>query len=62
MTKLTAAYALALLLSGCAALGVLPDNRLVCTVAKDKSYVVSDYGVLGITRTISGQDTQVVCQ
>ena len=55
--------ALAAPLSGCLATfdGKI-DNRLVCTVAGDKLYMVSEYGPVGISSRISELDRKVVCK
>lgn len=61
------AHALALVLAaaalaGCATLDVNLDNRLACTVAKDKLFVVSEYGPIGIASTIADADRREVCK
>ena len=56
------AILLTLALTGCAFDGALLDNRLACTVAKDKLYVVSNYGPVGIASTIADADAKVVCK
>lgn len=38
------------------------ENRLMCTVAKDKAAVVSQWGPIGIASEIRQADTQVVCK
>lgn len=55
---------LVVLLSGCATFGLdgKLDNRVVCTVAKDKAFVVSEYGPVGISSTIADQDRAVICK
>jgi hypothetical protein len=51
------------LLSGCLATfdGKL-ENRLACTVAGDKLMVISEYGPIGISATISEKDRAVICR
>lgn len=63
------AYTLALLLAasgvtGCATLGLdgKIDNRVTCTVAKDKAFVVSEWGPVGISSTIADADRAVICK
>lgn len=56
---------LVLLLAGCATsiegLGQF-ENRLACTLARDRAYVVSEYGPLGISSRIADIDREVVCR
>jgi hypothetical protein len=62
------AYTLALLLAasgvtGCATLdGVALENRVACTVAKDRAFVVSQYGPVGISSRIAEADRAVICK
>jgi hypothetical protein len=49
-------------LSGCATLDGPLENRVACTVAKDKAFVVSQWGAVGITGQIAEADRQVVCK
>lgn len=53
---------LSLTLTGCATLEGRLDNRVVCTVAKDKAFVVSEYGPVGIAATIAEKDRAVICK
>lgn len=53
---------LAALLSGCASLDGKLENRLACTVSKDRAYVVSEYGPIGITGKIAEQDRAAICR
>lgn len=64
MKRLSCALAALFALSGCATLGLdgKLDNRLVCTVAGDALYVVSEYGPVGISSRISEKDRAVVCR
>lgn len=53
-----------LALTGCASLdleGQL-ENRVACTVAKDKAFTVSEYGPIGITGKIADKDAAVICK
>jgi hypothetical protein len=51
------------LLSGClATLDGTMENRLACTVAGDKLFVVSEYGPIGISNKIADADRAVVCK
>ena len=53
---------LLLSLTGC---GTIPegtfDNRIACTVAGDRAYVVSLYGPVGLASEIAEPDSQVIC-
>jgi hypothetical protein len=62
MKRLFALTMLALMLSGCSTLDGKFDNRVVCTVARDKAFVVSEYGPIGIANTISKVDQAVICK
>lgn len=51
--------------TGCAAGAGFSDkfaNRVACTVAKDKAYVVSEYGPVGLSSTIDDRDRAVICK
>jgi hypothetical protein len=50
------------LLSGCLATfeGQI-DNNLACTVARDKLFMVSEWGPVGISTKIRKADTEAVC-
>ena len=48
-------------LTGCSLTGQL-ENRLACSLAKDKLFVVSEYGPVGVATVISEKDRQVVCK
>jgi hypothetical protein len=48
--------------AGCASLGDYLGNRLTCTVANDKAYVVSLWGWLGIASEVVEQDAEVICK
>lgn len=53
----------ALALSGCATFdGITLDNRVACTAAKDKAFVVSEWGPLGITGKLHDADRAVICK
>ena len=60
MIKLTLVLFVALL-SGCASFKGNFENRIVCTLAKDKGYIVSLYGPIGISSEIAGRDSAVAC-
>lgn len=47
-------------LSGCAT--TIFDNRIACTLAKDKAFFVSEYGQIGIASTIADTDRAVICK
>jgi len=51
-----------LLLSACGTLDGKLDNRVVCTVSKDKAFVVSEYGPVGVASTISKADQAIICK
>lgn len=54
--------AVILSLSGCANFRTeYLGNRVTCTVAKDKAYVTSIWGWLGISSEIVTKDTVVIC-
>jgi hypothetical protein len=54
----------AFLLAGCGSLSLEGklDNRVVCTVAKDKLYALSEYGPVSIGARISDKDRDVICK
>ena len=53
---------LVLALSGCANFRTeYLGNRVTCTVAKDKAYVTSIWGWLGISSEIVTKDSKVIC-
>lgn len=49
------------LLSSCSAIKLNLDNRVVCTAAKDKSFVISQYGGVGVSSEIAPADAAIVC-
>ena len=50
------------LLTGCSSLRMdYLGNRLTCTVAKDKAYVTSLWGWIGISSEIVSKDAKVIC-
>ena len=59
---LLALACLGVLLSGCATPIGTFDNRLTCSLARDKAYVASLYGPVGITAEIAAADAAVVCK
>lgn len=60
-TKLLPMVFATVLLCGCATKPGRLDNRLTCTLAGDKAFVVSLYGPIGVTAEISKADSAVVC-
>jgi len=48
-------------LSGCATKPSFLDNRVVCTVAQDKAFAVSQWGPVGISAEIAEADRKVIC-
>jgi hypothetical protein len=59
-----ALLAATILLAGCGTFsGITFENRVACTVAKDKAYVVSEYGGwVGISSKLADQDREYVCK
>lgn len=53
---------IAALLAGCASLELNLDNRVTCTAAKDKAFVVSEWGPVGISSRIADLDAKVICK
>lgn len=49
-------------MTGCFATTGKLDNRLVCTVAGDALYMISEYGPVGISSRISEKDREKVCK
>lgn len=53
----------AFILAGCATFdGLTLDNRVACTAARDKAFVVSEWGPVGISSVISPKDAEVICK
>lgn len=53
---------LVLALSGCANFRAeYLGNRVTCTVAKDKAYVTSLWGIIGISSEIVAKDSKTIC-
>jgi hypothetical protein len=51
-----------LTLTGCESLRTeYLGNRITCTVAKDKAYVTSLWGIIGISSEIVAKDSKVIC-
>lgn len=48
--------------SGCASLDGKLENRVVCTVAKDRAFVVSEFGPVGISSKVAEADRAVICR
>ncbi len=64
MKNIPALTLLATLLSGCVTIPGLEgklDNRVACTAARDKAFVVSEYGPVGVASTIAKADADVIC-
>lgn len=36
-------------------------NRVTCTIAKDRAYVTSLWGIIGISSEIVAKDSKVIC-
>ena len=60
MTKLS--ILILVFLAGCSTLKGKLENRVSCTVGKDKAFVVSEYGPLGVASTIAEIDRQAICK
>lgn len=60
-TYLALALAAGMASTGCATLEGKLDNRLACSVAGDKLFVVSEYGPIGIASAIADADRRRVC-
>lgn len=53
---------LAIILSGCANFKTeYLGNRVTCTVAKDKAYITSLWGWIGISSEIVSEDAKIIC-
>lgn len=50
----------AVVLAGCGTMNL--DNRVACTVAKDKGFVVSEWGPVGVSSELATQDAAVICK
>lgn len=48
--------------SGCASLDGKLENRVSCTVARDKAHVISEWGPVGLATVISPKDAAVICK
>jgi hypothetical protein len=51
-----------LLLAGCASLEGKTDNRVACTVAKDKLLLVAEFGRIGFSLAGTEADRAVICK
>ena len=60
--KTYALFAMALAASGCASLEGKLDNRVVCTLAGDKAYALSEYGPISVGSRVADEDRQVICK
>ncbi len=47
--------------SGCASITDSFSNRIVCTVAQDKSFVASMWGLFGFVTPVDSKDGKLVC-
>lgn len=61
MKKNVIALAAIAMLSACSSISVNLDNRVVCTAAKDKGFVISQYGGVGVASQIAAMDTAIIC-
>ena len=63
MVKTLALLTLVGALAGCASTRPeFLENRVVCTVAKDKAFAVSQWGPVGITAEVAKQDREAICK
>lgn len=60
--KIFLILAVVILLAGCGTLVGKLDNRVTCTVGKDKAYVISEYGPVGLSSRISDLDRPTICK
>ena len=61
MSRLWLLTLAALTASGCASITDSFSNRIVCTVAQDKSFVASMWGLFGIVTAVDSKDGKIVC-
>lgn len=61
-TKITLLLSLAFVATGCASLEGKLDNRVVCTVAGDKAYALSEYGPISVGSRVADEDRAVICK
>ena len=54
--------ACAAMLSGCASLDGLLDNRVSCTLDGKQALYSSLYGPIGVTSKVSGADSEAICK
>lgn len=47
--------------SGCATIKDSFSNRIVCTIAQDKSFVASMWGLFGFVTPVDSKDGKLVC-
>lgn len=61
--KIIGAAVLGITVSGCSSIGTdkYLGSRVTCTVAKDKAYVTSLWGIIGISGEIVAKDSKVIC-
>lgn len=65
MIKFLSAIILAVSLTGCSSFLTKPEalaNRVSCTAAKDKGFINSMWGWIGISSEIDEKDTKEICK
>ena len=61
MSKMWLLALAALTVSGCATIKDSFSNRIVCTVAQDKSFIASMWGLFGFVTPVDSKDGKIVC-
>lgn len=61
MSKMWLLTVLVLAASGCATVKDSFSNRIVCTIAQDKSFVASMWGLFGFVTPVDSKDGKIVC-
>jgi hypothetical protein len=59
--KTLASFIIVLTLTGCASLERQFENRILCTMAKDRAMVASMWGPIGIASNVRDADAAVMC-
>jgi hypothetical protein len=54
--------AMSVLLAGCSTLQRQFENRILCTMAKDRAMVASMWGPIGIASNVRDADAAVMCK